>query len=152
MESTDAVSPEYSLLQNFPIQTRQYPFPKITKKLPRTFFSHSGSSSYFKCTKLFVKKKLFPSNSNNDLFFIMIIEYRFLNSVIETFQFFYFLFFLPRISEIFQKKSGKKLYCVLNLKSTLFPTELKRNVINRNLHFVLILVAYFVNQLNYFLV
>ena len=52
----------------------------------------------------------------------MVIDYRLLNSITESFK-----ICLPKISEIIHTIAGKKLYCVLDLKTTFFQNQLKES-------------------------
>lgn len=124
--STAAVIPEFNLLHQFPIQTKPYPIPNIAKefakqeiqKLMEANIIEPSSSSY--CFPvIFVKKKPYTSDPKLQKF-RMVIDYRLLNSVTETFK-----ICLPKINDILHLISGKSYYTVLDLKSAFFQLKLK---------------------------
>lgn len=127
--STDAVIPEFNLLHKFPIQTRPYPIPKIAKDFAKREISQlleagiiEPSCSSYNFPVIFVKKKPLPGSDSKNLKFRMVVDYRLLNSITETFQ-----ICLPKISEILHQISGKNYYCVLDLKSAFFQIQLKKS-------------------------
>ncbi|GBO00652.1 Retrovirus-related Pol polyprotein from transposon 17.6 [Araneus ventricosus] len=124
---TSAVIPEFSLLHNFPLQTKPYSIPLMAKKyaqqeinnLLETGIIEPSSSSY--CFPvIFTKKKQNPNVSNSEPKFRMVVDYRLLNSITETFK-----ICLPKISEIIKNIAGRKIYCVLDLKSAFFQIKLR---------------------------
>lgn len=124
--STNAVIPDFNLLHQFPIQTKPYPIPNIAKPFAKKeidsllkagIIEHSSSNYCFPI--LFVKKKPYVSDPKLQKF-RMVIDYRLLNSVTETFK-----ICLPNIKDILHSISGKKLYVSLDLKSAFFQLQLK---------------------------
>ncbi|CAL1266838.1 unnamed protein product [Larinioides sclopetarius] len=120
---TDAITPEFKLLHNFPIQTKPYPIPKIAHDFARQEIQKllaagiiESSTSNYSFPIIFVKKK---SDSKN-LKFRMVVDYRLLNNVTESFK-----ICLPKITDILHNISGKKWYSVLDLKSAFFQIKLK---------------------------
>lgn len=125
--STDAVKPEFKLMHNFPIQTKPYPIPKIAKQFAQEEIKRlldagliENSSSSYNFPVIFVKKKPIPGTSPEKLSFRMVVDYRLLNSITES-----FTICLPKISEILHSIAGKKYYCVLDLKSAFFQIKLQ---------------------------
>ncbi|GBN53012.1 Transposon Tf2-6 polyprotein [Araneus ventricosus] len=124
---TSAVIPEFSLLHNFPLQTKPYSIPLMAKKyaqqeinnLLEAGINEPSSSSYF-FPVIFIKKKQNPNDSNSEPKFRMVVDYRLLNSITETFK-----ICLPKISEIIKNIAGRKIYCVLDLKSAFFQIKLR---------------------------
>lgn len=103
---SEAVTPEFKLLHNFPLQTKPYPIPKIAKQF---------ASSSYNFPVIFVKKKPLPGKPQKELNFRMVVDYRLLNSITESFK-----ICLPKISEILHSIAGKSHYCVLDLKAAFF--------------------------------
>ncbi|GBN20650.1 hypothetical protein AVEN_222344-1, partial [Araneus ventricosus] len=124
---TTAVTPEFSLLHNFPLQTKPYSIPLIAKKYAQqemNYLLEAGiiepSSSSYCFPVIFIKKKQNPNDSNSEPKFRMVVDYRLLNSITETFK-----ICLPKISEIIKNIAGRKIYCVLDLKSAFFQIKLR---------------------------
>lgn len=124
--STDAVTPEFNLLHSFPIQTKPYPIPNIAKKFARQEIQallEAGiiepSSSNYNFPIIFVKKKPYVDDPSKQKF-RMVIDYRLLNSVTQSFK-----ICLPKITDILHKIAGNKFYCVLDLKSAFFQIKLR---------------------------
>ena len=69
---------------------------------------------------VFVRKK--NHDNSTELNFRMVVDYLLLNAITESFQ-----IYLPKITEILHKIAGKKLYCVLDLKSAFFQIRLKES-------------------------
>ncbi|GBO41049.1 Retrovirus-related Pol polyprotein from transposon 17.6 [Araneus ventricosus] len=122
-----AVIPEFSLLHNFPLQTKPYSIPLMTTKYAQqqiNNLSEAGiiepSSSSYCFPVIFVKKKQNTNDSNSEPKFRMVVDYRLLNSITETFK-----ICLPKISEIIKNIAGRKIYCVLDLKSAFFQIKLR---------------------------
>lgn len=125
--STDKVVPEFKLLHNYPLITKPYAIPHIAKKFAREEIAKllkagiiEESTSSYSFPVIFVKKKPFTKDPNKQNF-RLVIDYRVLNSITESFQ-----ICLPKINEIIQNISGRKLYCVLDLKSAFFQIQLKK--------------------------
>lgn len=123
---TDKVVPQFKLFHNFPIQSRPFRIPKIAKEFAQKEISQlleagiiEESSSSYSFPVLFVKKKS-QNGCNKQLNFRMVIDYRLLNHVTESFK-----IVLPKISEIIQNISGKKYFSVLDLKSAFFQIKLQ---------------------------
>ncbi|GBO44515.1 Transposon Tf2-6 polyprotein [Araneus ventricosus] len=124
---TSAVIPEFSLLHNFPLQTKPYSIPLMAKKYAQQEINNlleagiiEPSSSSYCFPVIFIKKKQNPSDSNSEPKFRMVVDYRLLNSITETFK-----ICLPKISEIIKNIAGRKIYCVLDLKSAFFQIKLR---------------------------
>ncbi|GBM15678.1 Transposon Tf2-6 polyprotein [Araneus ventricosus] len=124
---TSAVIPEFSLLHNFPLQTKPYSIPLMAKKYAQQEINNlleagiiEPSSSSYCFPVIFIKKKQNPNDNNSELKFRMVVDYRLLNSITETFK-----ICLPKISEIIKNIAGRKIYCVLDLKSAFFQIKLK---------------------------
>ncbi|GBM41998.1 Retrovirus-related Pol polyprotein from transposon 17.6 [Araneus ventricosus] len=124
---TSAVIPEFSLLHNFPLQTKPYSIPLIAKKYAQQEINNlleagiiEPSSSSYCFPVIFIKKKQNPNDSNSEPKFRMVVDYRLLNSITETFK-----ICLPKISEIIKNIAGRKIYCVLDLKSAFFQIKLR---------------------------
>ena len=124
---TNKVTPQFKLLHEFPIQTKPYPIPKIAKQYAQKEINElleagiiEPTTSNYAFPVLFVKKKPLPGESK--LKFRMVIDYRLLNSITESFK-----ICLPKISEIIHTIAGRKLYCVLDLKSAFFQIQLKES-------------------------
>ncbi|GBO23513.1 Transposon Tf2-6 polyprotein [Araneus ventricosus] len=124
---TSAVIPEFSLLHNFPLQTKPYSIPLMAKKYAQQEINNlleagiiEPSSSSYCFPVIFIKKKQNPNDSNSELKFRMVVDYRLLNSITETFK-----ICLPKISEIIKSIAGRKIYCVLDLKSAFFQIKLR---------------------------
>ncbi|GBL92904.1 Retrovirus-related Pol polyprotein from transposon 17.6 [Araneus ventricosus] len=124
---TSAVIPEFSLLHNFPLQTKPYSIPLIAKKYAQQEINNlleagiiEPSSSSYCFPVIFIKKKQNPSDSNSEPKFRMVVDYRLLNSITETFK-----ICLSKISEIIKSIAGRKVYCVLDLKSAFFQIKLR---------------------------
>ncbi|GBM55273.1 Retrovirus-related Pol polyprotein from transposon 17.6 [Araneus ventricosus] len=124
---TSAVIPEFTLLHNFPLQTKPYCVPLMAKKYAQQEISNlleSGiiepSSSSYCFPVIFIKKKQNPNDSNSEPKFRMVVDYRLLNSITETFK-----ICLPKISEIIKNIAGRKIYYVLDLKSAFFQIKLR---------------------------
>ncbi|GBM16490.1 Transposon Tf2-6 polyprotein [Araneus ventricosus] len=124
---TSAVIPEFSLLHNFPLQTKPYSIPLMAKKYAQQEINNlleagiiEPSSSSYCFPVIFIKKKQNPSDSNSEPKFRMVVDYRLLNSITETFK-----ICLPKISEIIKSIAGRKIYCVLDLKSAFFQIKLR---------------------------
>ncbi|GBO12368.1 hypothetical protein AVEN_236964-1, partial [Araneus ventricosus] len=120
---TDAITPEFKLLHNFPIQTKPYPIPKIAHDFAKQEIQKlleagiiEPSSSNYSVPISFVKKK----SDSKGLKIRMVVDYRLLNSVTESFK-----ICLPKIADILHEISGKKWYSVLDLKSTFFLNQVK---------------------------
>ncbi|GBM70713.1 hypothetical protein AVEN_229335-1, partial [Araneus ventricosus] len=99
---TSAVIPEFSLLHNFPLQTKPYSIPLMAKKYAQQEINNlleagiiEPSSSSYCFPVIFIKKKQNPKDSNSEPKFRMVVDYRLLNSITETFK-----ICLPKISEI----------------------------------------------------
>ncbi|GBM17452.1 hypothetical protein AVEN_193752-1 [Araneus ventricosus] len=99
---TTALTPEFSLLHNFPSQTKPYPIPLIAKKYAQQEINNlleagiiEPSSSSYCLPVIFIKKEQNPNDSNSEPKFRMVVDYRLLNSITETFK-----VCLPKISEI----------------------------------------------------
>ncbi|GBM49055.1 Retrovirus-related Pol polyprotein from transposon 17.6 [Araneus ventricosus] len=124
---TSAVIPEFSLLHNFPLQTKPYSIPLMAKKYAQQEINNlleagiiEPSSSSYCFPVIFIKKKQNPNDSNSEPKFRMVVDYRLLNSITETFK-----ICLPKISEIIKNIAGRKIYCVLDLKSAFFQIKLR---------------------------
>ncbi|GBM69946.1 hypothetical protein AVEN_13805-1 [Araneus ventricosus] len=124
---TSAVIPEFSLLHNFPLQTKPYSIPLMAKKYAQQEISNlleagiiEPSSSSYCFPVIFIKKKQNPNDSNSEPKFRMVVDYRLLNSITETFK-----ICLPKISEIIKNIAGRKIYCVLDLKLAFFQIKLR---------------------------
>ncbi|GBM18785.1 Transposon Tf2-9 polyprotein [Araneus ventricosus] len=124
---TSAVIPEFSLLHNFPLQTKPYSIPLMAKKYAQQEINNlleagiiEPSSSSYCFPVIFIKKKQNPSDSNSEPKFRMVVDYRLLNSITETFK-----ICLPKISEIIKNIAGRKIYCVWDLKSAFFQIKLR---------------------------
>ncbi|GBO03964.1 hypothetical protein AVEN_116412-1 [Araneus ventricosus] len=124
---TSAVIPEFSLLHNFPLQTKPYSIPLIAKKYAQQEINNlleagiiEPSSSSYCFPVIFIQKKQNPNDSNSEPKFRMVVDYRLLNSITETFK-----ICLPKISEIIKNIAGRKIYCVLDLKSAFFQIKLR---------------------------
>ncbi|GBL79869.1 Uncharacterized protein K02A2.6, partial [Araneus ventricosus] len=124
---TSAVIPEFSLLHNFPLQTKPYSIPLMAKKYAQQEINNlleagiiEPSSSCYCFPVIFTKKKHNPNDSNSEPKFRMVVDYRLLNSITETFK-----ICLPKISEIIKNIAGRKIYCVLDLKSAFFQIKLR---------------------------
>ncbi|GBO31034.1 Transposon Tf2-9 polyprotein, partial [Araneus ventricosus] len=122
---TDAITPEFKLLHNFPIQTKPYPIPKIAHDFAKQEIQKlleagiiEPSTSNYSFPIIFVKKK----SDSKKLKFRMVVDYRLLNSVTESFK-----ICLPKIADILHEISGKKWYSVLDLKSAFFQIKLKNS-------------------------
>ncbi|GBM15770.1 Retrovirus-related Pol polyprotein from transposon 17.6 [Araneus ventricosus] len=122
-----AVIPEFSLLHNFPLQTKPYSIDLMAKKyaqqeinnlLEAGIIEPSSSSNCFPV--IFIKKIQIPNDSNSEPKFRMVVDYRLLNSITETFK-----ICLPKISEIIKNIAGRKIYCVMDLKSAFFQIKLR---------------------------
>ncbi|GBO18188.1 Transposon Tf2-6 polyprotein [Araneus ventricosus] len=124
---TSAVIPEFSLLHNFPLQTKPYSIPLMAKKYAQQEINNlleagiiEPSSSSYCFPVIFIKKKQNPNDNNSEPKFRMVVDYRLLNSITETFK-----ICLPKISEIIKSIAGRKIYCVLDLKSAFFQIKLR---------------------------
>ncbi|GBL81506.1 Retrovirus-related Pol polyprotein from transposon 17.6 [Araneus ventricosus] len=124
---TSAVIPEFSLLHNFPLQTKPYSIPLMAKKYAQQEINNlleagiiEQSSSSYCFPVIFIKKKQNPNDNNSEPKFRMVVDYRLLNSITETFK-----ICLPKISEIIKNIAGRKIYCVLDLKSAFFQIKLR---------------------------
>ncbi|GBO19656.1 Retrovirus-related Pol polyprotein from transposon gypsy [Araneus ventricosus] len=124
---TLAVIPEFSLLHNFPLQTKPYSIPLMAKKYAQQEINNllkadiiEPSSSSYCFPVIFIKKKQNPNDSNSEPKSRMVVDYRLLNSITETFK-----ICLPKISEIIKNIAGRKIYCVLDLKSAFFQIKLR---------------------------
>ncbi|GBL82852.1 Retrovirus-related Pol polyprotein from transposon 17.6 [Araneus ventricosus] len=124
---TSAVTPEFSLLHNFPLQTKPYSIPLIAKKYAQQEINNlleagiiEPSSSSYCFPVIFIKKKQNPNDSNSEPKFRMVVDYRLLNSITETFK-----ICVPKICEIIKSIAGRKIYCVLDLKSAFFQIKLR---------------------------
>ncbi|GBM11076.1 Transposon Tf2-9 polyprotein [Araneus ventricosus] len=124
---TSAVIPEFSLLHNFPLQTKPYSIPLMAKKYAQQEINNlleagiiEPSSSSYCFPVIFIKKKQNPNDSNSEPKFRMVVDYRLLNSITETYK-----ICLPKISEIIKNIAGRKIYCVLDLKSAFFQIKLR---------------------------
>ncbi|GBN62599.1 Uncharacterized protein K02A2.6, partial [Araneus ventricosus] len=124
---TSAVIPEFSLLHNFPLQTKPYSIPLMAKKYAQQEINNlleagiiEPSSSSYCFPVIFIKKKQNPNDINSEPKFRMVVDYRLLNSITETFK-----ICLPKISEIIKNIAGRKIYCVLDLKSAFFQIKLR---------------------------
>ncbi|GBN21322.1 Transposon Tf2-9 polyprotein, partial [Araneus ventricosus] len=124
---TSAVIPEFSLLHNFPLQTKPYSIPLMAKKYAQQEINNlleagiiEQSSSSYCFPVIFIKKKQNPNDNNSEPKFRMVVDYRLLNSITETFK-----ICLPKISEIIKSIAGRKIYCVLDLKSAFFQIKLR---------------------------
>ncbi|GBN54159.1 Retrovirus-related Pol polyprotein from transposon 17.6 [Araneus ventricosus] len=124
---TSAVIPEFFLLHNFPLQTKPYSIPLMAKKYAQQEINNlleagiiEPSSSSYCFPVIFIKKKQNPNDSNSEPKFRMVVDYRLLNSITETFK-----ICLPKISEIIKNIAGRKIYCVLDLKSAFFQIKLR---------------------------
>ncbi|GBN10079.1 hypothetical protein AVEN_141697-1, partial [Araneus ventricosus] len=98
---TSAVIPEFSLLHNFPLQTKPYSIPLMAKKYAQQEINNlleagiiEQSSSSYCFPVIFIKKKQNPNDNNSEPKFRMVVDYRLLNSITETFK-----ICLPKISE-----------------------------------------------------
>ncbi|GBM68552.1 hypothetical protein AVEN_155848-1 [Araneus ventricosus] len=90
---TSAVTPEFPLLNNFPLQTKPYSIPLIAKKYAQQEINNlleagiiEPSSSSYCFPVIFIKKKQNPNDSNSEPKFRMVVDYRLLNSITETFK------------------------------------------------------------------
>ncbi|GBO46888.1 hypothetical protein AVEN_251015-1 [Araneus ventricosus] len=108
---TSAVIPEFSLLHNFPLQTKPYSIPLMAKKYAQQEINNlleagiiEPSSSSYCFPVIFIKKKQNPNDSNSEPKFRMVVDYRLLNSITETFK-----ICLPKISEIIKNIAGRKI-------------------------------------------
>ncbi|GBN96770.1 Retrovirus-related Pol polyprotein from transposon 17.6 [Araneus ventricosus] len=115
---TSAVISEFSLLHNFPLQTKPYSIPLMAKKYVQQEINNlleagiiEPSSSSYCFPVIFIKKKQNPNDSNSEPKFRMVVDYRLLNSITEIFK-----ICLPKISEIIKNIAGRKIYCVLELR------------------------------------
>ncbi|GBM22890.1 Transposon Tf2-9 polyprotein [Araneus ventricosus] len=124
---TSAVIPEFSLLHNFPLQTKPYSIPLMAKKYAQQEINNlleagiiEPSSSSYCFPVIFIKKKQNPNDNNSEPKLRMVVDYRLLNSITETFK-----ICLPKISEIIKNIAGRKIYCVLDLKSAFFQIKLR---------------------------
>ncbi|GBL64788.1 Transposon Tf2-6 polyprotein, partial [Araneus ventricosus] len=124
---TSAIIPEFSLLHYFPLQTKPYSIPLMAKKYAQQEINNlleagiiEPSSSSYCFPVIFIKKKQNPNDSNSEPKFRMVVDYRLLNSITETFK-----ICLPKISEIIKNIAGRKIYCVLDLKSAFFQIKLR---------------------------
>lgn len=125
--STDQVVPEFKLLHDFPLVTKPYAIPQIAKNFAREEISKllkagiiEESTSSYSFPVIFVKKRPLSKDPNKQKFRLC-IDYRLLNGISQSFQ-----VCLPKISEIIQNIAGRKLYCVLDLKSAFFQIQLKK--------------------------
>ncbi|GBM49348.1 hypothetical protein AVEN_148676-1 [Araneus ventricosus] len=105
---TSAVTQEFSLLHNFPLQTKPYSIPLIANKYAQQEINNlleagiiEPSSSSYCFPVIFIKKKQNPNDSNSEPKFRMVVDYRLLNSITETFK-----ICLPKISEIIKNIAG----------------------------------------------
>ncbi|GBO04024.1 Retrovirus-related Pol polyprotein from transposon 17.6 [Araneus ventricosus] len=122
---TDAITPEFKLLHNFSIQTKPYPIPKIAHDFAKQEIQKlleagiiEPSTSKYSFPIIFVKRK----SDSKKLKFRMVVDYRLLNSVTESFK-----ICLPKIADILHEISGKKWYSFLDLKSAFFQIKLKNS-------------------------
>ncbi|GBO45841.1 hypothetical protein AVEN_173270-1 [Araneus ventricosus] len=127
LSETSAVIPEFSLLHNFSLQTKPYSIPLMAKKYAQQEINNlleagiiEPSSSSYCFPVIFIKKKQNPNDSNSEPKFRMVVDYRLLKSITETFK-----ICLPKISEIIKNIAGRKIYCVLDLKSAFFEIKLR---------------------------
>lgn len=123
---TDAVKPQFKLLHDHPIQSRSFPIPNIAREFAKNEIKSlldagiiEPSNSSYAFPVIFVKKKMNPEDPNSQLKFRMVIDYRLLNDITESFK-----IHLPQITEILHQIAGKKYYCVLDLKSAFFQIKL----------------------------
>ncbi|GBM63420.1 Uncharacterized protein K02A2.6 [Araneus ventricosus] len=115
---TTAVTPEFSLLRNFPLQTKLYSIPFIAKKYAQQEINNlleegiiEPSSSSYCFPVIFIKKKQNPNDSNSEPKFRMVVDYRLLNSSTETFK-----ICLPKISEIIKNIAGENFELLTDAK------------------------------------
>ncbi|GBM62968.1 Transposon Tf2-8 polyprotein [Araneus ventricosus] len=108
---TSAVIPEFSLLHNFPLQTKPYSIPLMAKKYAQQEINNlleagiiEPSSSSYCFPVIFIKKKQNPNDNNSEPKFRMVVDYRLLNSITETFK-----ICLPKISEIIKNIAADSL-------------------------------------------
>ncbi|GBM30821.1 Transposon Tf2-11 polyprotein [Araneus ventricosus] len=139
---TSAVIPEFSLLHNFPLQTKPYSIPLMAKKYAQQEINNlleagiiEPSSSSYCFPVIFIKKKQNPNDSNSEPKFRMVVDYRLLNSITETFK-----ICLPKISEII-----KNIAEFFSRKLT--PAECKYPSIRRELLAIYASVKHFHDQL-----
>ncbi|GBM14802.1 hypothetical protein AVEN_97915-1, partial [Araneus ventricosus] len=85
---TSAVIPEFSLLHNFPLQTKPYSIHLMAKKYAQQEINNlleagiiEPSSSSYCFPVIFIKKKQNPNDSNSEPKFRMVVDYRLLNSI-----------------------------------------------------------------------
>lgn len=124
---TSEVVPDFNLMHSFPLQTKPYPIPNIAKKYAQQEIQKlldagiiEPSTSSYSFPILFVKKKSSSNDSTEEPKFRMVIDFRLLNCITESFK-----ICLPKISDIIANIAGRKLYCVLDLKSAFFQIKLK---------------------------
>lgn len=127
--STDKVKPQFKLLHDFPLQTKPYPIPNIAKTFAKNEIKSlleagiiEPSSSSYAFPVLFVRKKLNPHDDPSNPKFRMVVDYRLLNDITESFK-----IQLPKITDILQQISGNNYYCVLDLKSAFFQILLQQH-------------------------
>ncbi|XP_054722048.1 uncharacterized protein LOC129231710 [Uloborus diversus] len=127
--STNEVVPEIKLLHNFSLQTKPYPIPKIAKEfaqqeVPKLLEAEiiQESSSSYAFPAIFIRKKTNKNDDPEKLKFRMVIDYRLLNCITESFK-----ICLPSIIEIMHCISGHQFYRVLDLKSAFFQIQLKES-------------------------
>ncbi|GBO45393.1 Transposon Tf2-11 polyprotein [Araneus ventricosus] len=127
---TSAVIPEFSLLHNFPLQTKPYSIPLMAKKYAQQEINNlleagiiEPSSSSYCFPVIFIKKKQNPNDSNSEPKFRMVVDYRLLNSITETFK-----ICLPKISEIIKNIAADSL-CELKVTlQSVFDRLIKFNL------------------------
>ncbi|GBO41466.1 Retrovirus-related Pol polyprotein from transposon 412 [Araneus ventricosus] len=106
-------------------KTKPYPIPKIAHDFAKQEIQKlleagiiEPSTSNYSFPIIFVKK----NSDSKKLKFRMVVDYRLLNSVTESFK-----ICLPKIADILHEISGKKWYSVLDLKSAFFQIKLKNS-------------------------
>ena len=126
---TEAVTPEFKLLHPFPIQTKPYPIPNIARQFAQKEIQKLLDAKIIEPTLsnycfpvIFVKKKTPEGTDPKDLKFRIVVDYRLLNCITESYK-----ICLPKISEILHNIAGRKYYSVLDLKSAFFQIKLKES-------------------------
>nr|GBL67533.1 Retrovirus-related Pol polyprotein from transposon opus [Araneus ventricosus]GBL68087.1 Retrovirus-related Pol polyprotein from transposon opus [Araneus ventricosus] len=106
-------------------KTKPYPMTKIAHDFAKQEIQKlleagiiEPSTLNYSFPIIFVKKK----SDSKKLKFRMVVDYRLLNSVTESFK-----IYLPKIADILHEISGKKWYSVLDLKSAFFQIKLKNS-------------------------
>ena len=124
----EEIVPDFKLLHNYALQTKLYPIPKIAKQFAQKEIPEllkagiiENFTSNYCFPAIFVKKKLLPDEATNDSKFRMVIHYKLLNSITESYKICF-----PKITDILQNISEKKkIYSVLDLKTAFFQIKLQ---------------------------